>query len=147
MDIRCGPSDVRFGSEADMCGARGHVRFTPNSDIDCVLRHVRFGPEAGMCTAMTHVSVNNGQLDPPRASGGLGVDDGALQLTGADTMLAVLVFRAETFDDVPPWPEGTPMPAGCTSFDRYSIGRLARMYSEFCCRRLLATASCTRGRP
>jgi len=24
--------DVRFGSEADMCGAKGHVRFTPNSD-------------------------------------------------------------------------------------------------------------------
>src|SRR5262245_53720759 len=23
---------VRFGSEADMCSARGHVRFTPNSD-------------------------------------------------------------------------------------------------------------------
>jgi len=24
--------DVRFGSEADMCSARGHVRFTPESD-------------------------------------------------------------------------------------------------------------------
>jgi hypothetical protein len=25
-------ADVRFGSEADMCGAKAHVRFTPNSD-------------------------------------------------------------------------------------------------------------------
>ena len=24
--------DVRFGSKADMCGAKRHVRFTPNSD-------------------------------------------------------------------------------------------------------------------
>jgi hypothetical protein len=23
--------DVRFGSKADMCGAKRHVRFTPNS--------------------------------------------------------------------------------------------------------------------
>jgi hypothetical protein len=29
--------DVRFGSKADICSAKGHVRFTPNSDIDCVL--------------------------------------------------------------------------------------------------------------
>jgi len=28
--------DVRFGSKADMCGAKRHVRFTPESDIDCV---------------------------------------------------------------------------------------------------------------
>jgi hypothetical protein len=24
-------ADVRFGSKADMCGAKGHVRFTPES--------------------------------------------------------------------------------------------------------------------
>jgi hypothetical protein len=24
--------NVRFGSKADICAARGHVRFTPNSD-------------------------------------------------------------------------------------------------------------------
>src|SRR5262245_15044545 len=29
---------VRFGSKADMCSAKRHVRFTPNSDIDCVFR-------------------------------------------------------------------------------------------------------------
>src|SRR5262245_14032238 len=27
--------DVRFGSLADMCSAKGHVRFTPESDINC----------------------------------------------------------------------------------------------------------------
>ena len=37
---------IRFGSKADMCNARGYVRFTLNSDIDCVFRHVRFGPVA-----------------------------------------------------------------------------------------------------
>src|SRR5215467_8388538 len=30
------PADVRYGSNADMCSAQGHVRFTPNSDIDCI---------------------------------------------------------------------------------------------------------------
>src|SRR5262245_56750061 len=29
-----------------MCSAKGHVRFTPNSDVDCVFRHVCFGPKA-----------------------------------------------------------------------------------------------------
>jgi hypothetical protein len=24
--------DVRFGSKANMCAAKGHIRFTPNSD-------------------------------------------------------------------------------------------------------------------
>src|SRR5262249_9718357 len=28
-------SHVRFGSKADICSAKGHVRFTPNSDIKC----------------------------------------------------------------------------------------------------------------
>src|SRR5262245_40900611 len=27
-----GRTDVRFGSKADMCSAKGHVRFTPHSD-------------------------------------------------------------------------------------------------------------------
>src|SRR5262245_20730001 len=36
-------SHVRFGSKADMCSAKGHVRFTPESDIDCVFRHVCLG--------------------------------------------------------------------------------------------------------
>src|SRR5262245_37495932 len=33
-------------SKADICGALGHVRFTPNSDIDCVFWHVGQGPIA-----------------------------------------------------------------------------------------------------
>jgi hypothetical protein len=33
--------DVRFGSEADMCSAKRHVRFTPNSDIK---RDIMEGP-------------------------------------------------------------------------------------------------------
>jgi hypothetical protein len=28
-------ANVRFGSTADMCSAKGHVRFTPESDIKC----------------------------------------------------------------------------------------------------------------
>jgi len=27
--------NVRFGSKADICSAKRHVRFTPNSDVDC----------------------------------------------------------------------------------------------------------------
>jgi len=33
------PADVRFGSEADICSAKAHVRFTPESD-----RKSRHGP-------------------------------------------------------------------------------------------------------
>jgi len=49
---------VRFGSEADICSAKGHVRFTPNSDREC--RHPQkvmsaFPPKADMCTANTNV--------------------------------------------------------------------------------------------
>jgi hypothetical protein len=47
---------VRFGSKADICAAKTHVRFTPNSDLKSefpqtvmsALRDVRFGPEADM---------------------------------------------------------------------------------------------------
>src|SRR5262249_52966709 len=41
------PTDVRFGSKADMCGAKRHVRFTPNSDRESGPRgegHVCFTP-------------------------------------------------------------------------------------------------------
>src|SRR5215475_5015678 len=30
-----GQPDVRFGSKADICSAKPHVRFTPESDIKC----------------------------------------------------------------------------------------------------------------
>jgi hypothetical protein len=32
--------------------AIGHVRFTPNSDIDCVFRHVWFGPQADITSSI-----------------------------------------------------------------------------------------------
>ena len=49
---------VRFGSEADMCTARVHVRFTPNSDRES--GHVpmvmsALPPKADMCSATRDV--------------------------------------------------------------------------------------------
>src|SRR5690348_4446556 len=38
-------TDVRFGSEADICAAKSHVRFTPNSDSKS--GHVCFTPKSG----------------------------------------------------------------------------------------------------
>src|SRR5262245_55500859 len=51
-------SDVRFGSEADICSAIGHVRFTPNSDRE--IRHLpkamsALPLKADMCAALAHV--------------------------------------------------------------------------------------------
>jgi hypothetical protein len=42
--------DVRFGSKADICSAKSHVRFTPNSDRESEISakgHVCFTPESG----------------------------------------------------------------------------------------------------
>jgi len=49
---------VRFGSEADICAATSHVRFTPNSDRKS--RHAALvmsalPPKADMCSATVHV--------------------------------------------------------------------------------------------
>ncbi|MGC2690188.1 MAG: hypothetical protein WA375_21720, partial [Pseudolabrys sp.] len=54
---------VRFGSKADMCSAKGHVCFTPESDAECVHSNVRYGPIAdiGTVTAVQEVT-------PPRAA-------------------------------------------------------------------------------
>src|SRR5262245_31298417 len=56
---RVGPrSNVRFGSEADMCSAIGDVRFTPNSDRESELPQTVMSalhPKADMCTAIAHV--------------------------------------------------------------------------------------------
>src|SRR5262245_36809341 len=51
-------TDVCFGSKADMCGAKGHVRFTPNSDRKS--GHPQpvmsaLPPKADMCGATTDV--------------------------------------------------------------------------------------------
>jgi hypothetical protein len=50
--------NVRFGSEADMCSAQAHVRFTPNSDRKS--RHAADGlsalpPKADICSALADV--------------------------------------------------------------------------------------------
>src|SRR5262249_7023489 len=52
-----GQSDVRFGSKADMCSARAHVRFAPNSDRES--RHPQtvmsaLPPKADICAAPAH---------------------------------------------------------------------------------------------
>ena len=41
--------DVRFGSKADMCSAKGHVRFTPESG------HVRCKQECPLCANSGHL--------------------------------------------------------------------------------------------
>src|SRR5262249_32295052 len=46
------------GSEADMCGAQAHVRFTPNSDRESGFPQTVMSaspPKADMCTALAHV--------------------------------------------------------------------------------------------
>src|SRR5262245_7686577 len=51
-------SHVRFGSEADMCGARGDVRFTPNSDRESGRPQTVMSAlplKADMCIARGHV--------------------------------------------------------------------------------------------
>jgi hypothetical protein len=50
--------NVRFGSLADMCGAKANVRFTPNSDRES--RHPQtvmsaLPPKADMCAALVDV--------------------------------------------------------------------------------------------
>ncbi len=49
---------VRFGSKADICSAKGHVRFTLNSDRDSGLPQQPMSalpPKADMCSALVHV--------------------------------------------------------------------------------------------
>src|SRR4029453_7061360 len=56
---RNGPeANVRFGSLADICSAKGHVRFAPNSDRESGFHangDVRFTPKADMCGAVANV--------------------------------------------------------------------------------------------
>jgi len=53
-----GPAKVRFGSEADICAATTHVRFTPNSDRKsrhAVMVMSALPLKADMCGARRHV--------------------------------------------------------------------------------------------
>jgi hypothetical protein len=54
-------SYVRFGSQADMCGAKRYVRFAPESDCESGLPqkgHVCFGPKADMATYQRYLTVS-----------------------------------------------------------------------------------------
>ena len=80
------PGDVRFGSKADMCAAKGHVRFTPESGT-CALqlgmsalgqkrtyeRHLRTaGGQAVRDIKPTHCSIRrcpSWRRQPGRATG------------------------------------------------------------------------------
>src|SRR5262249_21408288 len=51
-------NDVRFGSKADICSAKRHVRFTPNSDRESRHRQTvrsALPPKADMCGAARDV--------------------------------------------------------------------------------------------
>src|SRR5262249_18877505 len=57
--------DVRFGSKADICGAKSHVRFPPDSDRESgplTNGHVCFTPESGhvRCTGRCLLWANSG---------------------------------------------------------------------------------------
>src|SRR5262245_8118002 len=50
--------NVHFGSLADICSAKGHVRFAPNSDRDSGFPQTVMSalpPKADMCGAVAHV--------------------------------------------------------------------------------------------
>ena len=50
--------NVRFGSEADICGAKGHVRFAPNNDRESGFPQTVMSalpPKADVCGANRHV--------------------------------------------------------------------------------------------
>jgi hypothetical protein len=52
------PSNVRFGSLADICSAKGHVRFAPNSDRESGFAQTVMSalpPKANMCSALADV--------------------------------------------------------------------------------------------
>jgi hypothetical protein len=49
---------VRFGSQADICSAKGHVRFAPNSDRESEIPQKAMSalpPKADMCSALVDV--------------------------------------------------------------------------------------------
>jgi len=59
---------VRFGSEADMCSAKGHVRFTPESDREsghAANGHVCFTPKSGLmqCNSQCLLWAKSGHHD------------------------------------------------------------------------------------
>jgi hypothetical protein len=59
MQLMGKPANVRFGSLADICSAKEHVRFTPNSDRKSGFPHKVMSalpPKADTCSALAYVS-------------------------------------------------------------------------------------------
>ena len=57
-EVQCQLAHVRFGSKADICSAKGHVRFTPNSDRESGFPQTAMSalsPIADMCGATRDV--------------------------------------------------------------------------------------------
>jgi hypothetical protein len=69
-----GAITVRFGSEAYICAAKRHVRFTPNSDRES--RHLPWGmsalpPKADMCGAVVPCPLRAKSGHPQRKPDGV----------------------------------------------------------------------------
>jgi len=52
-------SDVRFGSKADLCSAKWHVRFTRESDIKYGIVKSLFWPRAGIVLIDNFIGVRH----------------------------------------------------------------------------------------
>jgi hypothetical protein len=53
----CGVFKCLLCSNADICSAKGHVRFTPKSDMCSATQYVRFVPKADSCSAANRVAI------------------------------------------------------------------------------------------
>ena len=88
------PTDVRFGSLADICGAISHVRFASNSDRKSGHPHKVMSalpPKADLCGAKRHVCFG------PKAD---------ISLTNVRAQRAANAFKrniAENSPDIPFW--------------------------------------------
>src|SRR5262245_2239969 len=81
IDTKC--NDVRFGSKADICSAKRHVRFPPNSDRESGLRQPVMSallPKADMCSAIWDVRFGP-KADIPKRSTPL--SEGSIRSAGA----------------------------------------------------------------
>jgi len=63
--------NVRFGSDADICSAKGHVRFTPDSDRQSEFPQKAMSalpPKADMCGALADVRFGpKADIAPPHS--------------------------------------------------------------------------------
>jgi hypothetical protein len=90
--------NVRFGSKADISGAKRHVRSTPNSDRKSGLRQLVMSalpPKADMCGALADVRRNEGC--PLRANSGHRLSLLGQTFDRIDSELCVLLTIRESF--------------------------------------------------